>query len=85
MVNVDARDAVDREHLVVDPEPGQVRGASGRHPADEHSLVRPLVGGGAQPSGNAQSEALVGSAEADLVDELLGFNRLSRSSGVARR
>ena len=63
-----------------------VRRAAGRHPGDEDALVVPLEGRGTQPAGDTQSQALVGSTEADLVDELLGFNGCGRgSAGVAGR
>ena len=85
MIHINTRDPINWQQLILHPQPGLVSRASRGHPGDEDALVVPFEGGGAQPSGNAQSETLVGSAEADLVDELLGFNRRSRSSGVARR
>ena len=70
----------------MDPQSSLVSRAARRHPGDEDALVVPLEGGGAQTPSNAQAEALVGPAEADLVDELLGFNSWSsRSAGVAVR
>ena len=85
MIHINTRDPINRQQLVLHPQAGLVSRATGGHPGDEDALVVTLEGGGAQTSSNAQAEALVGSAEADLVDELLGFNRLSRSGGVARR
>ena len=85
MININTRDPINWQQLILDPQAGLVSRAARGHPGDEDALVVTFEGGGAQTSSNAQPEALVCSAEADLVDELLGFNSRSRSRGVARR
>ena len=85
MININTRDPINWQQLVLHPQASLVSRAARGHAGDEDALVVTFEGGGAQTSSNAQSEALVCSAEADLVDELLGFNRRSWSTGVAGR
>ena len=85
MININTGDPIHWQQLILDPQSGLVSRTTGGHAGDEDALVVTFEGGGAQTSGNAQSQALVGSAEADLVDELLGFNSWSRSGGLATR
>ena len=86
MVHINTRDPINWEQLVLHPQAGLVSRATWGHPGDEDALVVTFEGGGAQASSNAQPEALVGSAEADLVDELLGLHGWSRRSAeVATR
>ena len=67
VIHIDTRDSVDGEELVIDPEAGLVRRATGRNSGDKHALVVILEGGGAQAAGDAETEALVRAAEGDLV------------------
>ena len=86
MIHINTRDPINWQQLILDPQAGLVSRAARGHPGDEDALVVPLEGRGAQPAGDTQSQALVGSTEADLVDELLGFNGCGRgSAGVAGR
>ena len=85
MININTRDPINWQQLILHSQAGLVSRAAWGHPGDEDALVVTFEGGGAQTSSNAQSEALVCSAEADLVDELLGFNGWSRSAEVAVR
>ena len=85
MIHINTGDPINWQQLILDPQAGLVSRSARRHPGDEDALIVTFEGGGAQTSSNAQSQALVGSAEADLVDELLGFNSWSRSGGLATR
>ena len=70
VVDVDAGDAIDGDHLVVDPEAGLISRAASGHPRDENSLVVALERGRTKASSYTETQALVCPREGDLFRQL---------------
>ena len=66
MINIHTGDSINRNHFIVDLQPGLICRATRRHPRYEDPLVIAFERCGSKPSSNAQSQAFVRSAEGYL-------------------
>ena len=78
MIYINTRDPIDWQQLVLDSQPSLVCRTPRSDAGDEDAFVISFEWSRAKSASDAQTKALVGPAEADLVDDLLGVDNGTR-------